>query len=101
MVARPTIAVGSMPALPEPATRQHTTIDEYYSGLGPDAPIKSLAEEIADNSANAHEALKFGNGTHADVAGDRHHARIGGLESPTATNLLQRQDRSAHKAIDE
>jgi Asp-tRNA(Asn)/Glu-tRNA(Gln) amidotransferase A subunit family amidase len=43
----------------------HRDIDHYYAHLGPDAPIKSLAEEVADNQANEHEALKFGNGTHA------------------------------------
>ncbi len=43
----------------------HRDIDSYYRHLGPDAPINSLAEEVADNQANEHEALKFGNGTHA------------------------------------
>ena len=44
----------------------HRDIDAYYRHLGPDAPIKSLAEEVADNLANEHEALKFGNSTHAN-----------------------------------
>src|SRR4051794_7891471 len=53
----------------------HRDIDHYYAHLGPDAPIKSLAEEVADNTANEHEALKFGNSTHAgalaiDIAPD-------------------------------
>ncbi|WP_053225669.1 amidase family protein [Solirubrobacter soli] len=43
----------------------HRDIDHYYAHLGPNAPIKSLAEEAADNLANEHEALKFGNSTHA------------------------------------
>ncbi len=43
----------------------HRDIDHYYAHLGPDAPIKCLAQEIADNTANEHEALKYGNGTHA------------------------------------
>ena len=57
------------------ATRQHKTIDEYYKRLGPHAPIKSLVEEVADNQANAHEALKFGNGNHLNASLRRHHAR--------------------------
>ena len=48
--------------------QQHKGIDEYYKRLGPSAPIKSLVEEVADNLANEHEALKFGNGTHANAA---------------------------------
>ena len=46
-------------------TRRTATSTRYYRHLGPDAPINSLAEEVADNQANEHEALKFGNGTHA------------------------------------
>ena len=52
-----------MPALPG-GYEQHKTIDEYYKRLGPNAPINSLVEEVADNQANAHEALKFGNDSH-------------------------------------
>ena len=69
----------------------HRDIDSYYAHLGPDAPINSLAEEVADNQANEHEALKFGNGTHAGLAGDRHQPRLGGVGRRTARNLLQRQ----------
>ena len=47
--------------------QQHKSIDEYYKRLGPSAPIKSLAEEVADNQANAHEALKFGNNSHVNA----------------------------------
>ncbi|MDA0166576.1 amidase family protein [Solirubrobacter ginsenosidimutans] len=43
----------------------HRDIDHYYAHLGPDAPIKSLQQENDDNFANEHEALKFGNSTHA------------------------------------
>ena len=64
IVERPTIDPGTLPALASLAYEAaHRDIDLYYQRLGPDAPIKSLAEEIADNQANAHEALKFGNGT--------------------------------------
>ena len=44
---------------------QAATSTTTTAHLGPDAPINSLGEEIADNQANEHEALKFGNGTHA------------------------------------
>ena len=54
------------PALPG-GYQQHKTINEYYKRLGASAPIKSLAEEVADNQANAHEALKFGNNSHVNA----------------------------------
>ena len=49
-----------MPALPS-GYEAHKTIDEYYKRLGPFAPIQSLLAEVADNTANAQQALKFGN----------------------------------------
>nr|WP_231135121.1 amidase family protein [Motilibacter deserti] len=66
MVERPMVAVGTVPAIPS-AYQQHKAIDEYYKNLGPDAPIKSLAEEVADNQANEHQALKFGNQNHVNA----------------------------------
>ncbi|MDX6639664.1 MAG: amidase [Solirubrobacteraceae bacterium] len=42
----------------------HKTIDGYYAHLGPDAPIKSMADEVADNNANPFLAEKFGNYQH-------------------------------------
>src|SRR4051794_29304401 len=64
LVERPTIKTR-----PQPGSglnyEAHRDIDHYYAHLGPNAPIKSLAEEVADNTANAQEALKFGNATHA------------------------------------
>ena len=66
MVPREQIAVGDVPALPG-GYQQHKTINEYYKRLGASAPIKSLAEEVADNQANAHEALKFGNNSHVNA----------------------------------
>ncbi|HSI81791.1 MAG TPA: amidase family protein [Solirubrobacterales bacterium] len=67
LVERPTINPGSLPALPGQG-EQHMAIDRYYERLGPDAPIKSLAEEIADNQANEHEALKFGHNSHLNAS---------------------------------
>jgi amidase len=63
MVERPSISVGTLPAgvLPYEA---HRDIDHYYKNLGPDAPIKSLAEELKINERESQQALKFGNGTH-------------------------------------
>ena len=65
MVPRPALTVPSIPALPS-GYEQHKSIDAYYARLGPDAPIKSLVEEVADNQANAQEALKFGNQNHVN-----------------------------------
>ena len=51
----------------------------------PVAPIKSLVEEVADNQANAHEALKFGNDNHAQLVAVRRHARRRERDRRTAT----------------
>jgi amidase len=67
MVPRPAIAVPPVPGLPA-GYQQHKAINEYYKNLGPLAPIKSLTEEIAANNAEAHQALKFGNGNHVNSA---------------------------------
>jgi amidase len=59
----PTAAVAGLP----PGTNSYEAkrdITRYYENLGPDAPIKSLAEEIAANQAEPHQALKFGNSSH-------------------------------------
>ena len=55
------------PRLPS-GYEQHKTIDEYYKRLGPQAPIQSLVEEVADNQAEAQQALKFGNGNHLNAS---------------------------------
>jgi amidase len=98
MVSRPTIAVGSMPALPS-GYEAHKTIDEYYKRLGPLVPIHSLVEEVADNQANEHEALKFGNASHlnnslSDITPG------GANELAYRTNLPLRKA-AWHKAIDD
>ena len=67
MVQRPKATVPTAPGLPS-GYQQHKRIHEYYKRLGPAAPIKSLVEEVADNLANEHQALKFGNATHASAA---------------------------------
>ena len=66
LVERPNINPGSLPGgvLAYEAKRD---IGSYYRHLGPDAPIKTVEQEMADNLANEHEALKFGNGTHASA----------------------------------
>jgi len=64
MVERPNISPSGIPGsvLNYEAKRD---IGAYYRHLGPDAPIKTVEQEMADNLANEHEALKFGNSTHA------------------------------------
>ncbi|GAA4586545.1 hypothetical protein GCM10023194_33020 [Planotetraspora phitsanulokensis] len=98
MVPRPTTSVGTLPSLPS-GYEQHKTIDEYYKRLGPQAPIKSLADEVADNQANAQQALKFGNNNHvnalnADIASG------GANEIAYRANLPVRKA-AWHKAIDD
>jgi Asp-tRNA(Asn)/Glu-tRNA(Gln) amidotransferase A subunit family amidase len=67
LVERPTISPSGIPSGSILNYEAHRDIDSYYRHLGPDAPIKSLAEEEADNMANSQEALKFGNSTHHDA----------------------------------
>src|SRR3954454_20203384 len=50
LVERPTINTGTQPASVL-NYEAHRDIDHYYAHLGPNAPIKSLAEEVADNTA--------------------------------------------------
>ena len=96
MVERPTI---SPPGIPGGIFHYEAQrdINPYYHHLGPDAPINSLTEEIADNQANAHEALKFGNNNHAGPGVD--------ISPDSAASVIYRTDlvsgkRSAARAID-
>ena len=98
MVPRAQTVVPTLPALPS-GYEQHKTIDEYYLRLGPDAPIKSLVEEVADNQANAQEALKFGNQNHvnsslADIT-------PGGANETTYRTNLRIRKAAWHKAIED
>ncbi|MEN3361363.1 MAG: amidase [Mycobacteriales bacterium] len=63
LVPRPVATLPALPPVPG-GYEPHKTIDEYYQRLGPDAPIKSLVGEVADNQANPQQALKFGNSQH-------------------------------------
>ena len=71
MVERPTALNPPIGNLPSQTTvlnfEAKRDINRYYANLGPSAPVKSLAEEIAANTAESHQALKFGNATHATV----------------------------------
>ncbi|MEO3811596.1 amidase family protein [Sphaerisporangium sp. B11E5] len=98
MVPRPTVQIPTLPSLPA-GYEQHKSIDEYYKRLGPNAPIKSLAEEVADNQANAQQALKFGNNSHlnalnADVT-------PGGANETAYRATLPVRKAAWHKAIND
>ena len=88
-------------AVPAPARRLRAAQDHqrYYENLGPPAPINSLVEEIADNQAKAHEALKFGNVNHlnaslADIT-------PGGANELAYRATLPVRKAAWHKAIDD
>lgn len=98
MVPRPQATVGPMPGLAA-GYESHKTIDEYYKRLGPAVPIHSLVEEVADNQANAEQALKFGNNTHLNNSTSDISAG-GANETQYRTNPPQRKA-AWHKAIDD
>ena len=56
-----------MPGLPS-GYQQHKAINVYYKRLGADRADQVLVEEVADNQANEHEALKFGNDSHLNAS---------------------------------
>ena len=87
-----------VPALPG-GYQQHKSIDEYYKRLGPNAPIKTLVEEVADNQANAHEALKFGN----DATSTRRWrtSRPAARTRPAYRAAMPIRRAAQHKAIDD
>ncbi|NAS25323.1 hypothetical protein GT755_27020 [Herbidospora sp. NEAU-GS84] len=98
MVPRPTATVPSLPALPS-GYEQHKSINSYYERLGPQAPIKSLLQEIQVNQAEAHQALKFGNNSHLNAS--QSDVTPGGAnEQLYRTNLAIRKA-AWHKAIDD
>ena len=98
MVPRAQIDVAPVPALPG-GYQQHKSINEYYARLGPQAPIKSLAEEVADNQANAHEALKFGNNSHVNsLAAD---VSAGGANETAYREAMPIRRAAQHKAIND
>jgi amidase len=97
MVSRPSINPGTLPA-GVLAWEAHRDIDHYYKNLGPEAPINSLAEELKVNEREAHQALKFGNGTHQsayeeDISPDS-------ADTATYKNNLLVGKRLAHAGID-
>ena len=65
MVPDASTTVASLASLPS-GWEAHATIDEYYKGLGPNVPIKSLADEVAYDNTNPQEAEKDGNSAHAN-----------------------------------
>ncbi len=98
MVPRPTATIPSLPALPS-GYEQHKSINSYYERLGPQAPIKSLLQEIQVNQAEAHQALKFGNNSHLN-ASQSDVTPGGATEQLYRTNLAIRKA-AWHKAIDD
>jgi Asp-tRNA(Asn)/Glu-tRNA(Gln) amidotransferase A subunit family amidase len=65
MVPDPATTDATLAPLPS-GWEAHATIDEYYQDLGPNAPVKSLAQEVAIDNANPQEGAKDGNSAHAN-----------------------------------
>jgi amidase len=101
MVPRPSATVGPItnPNFSILNYEAHRDITHYYQHLGPLAPIHSLEQEIADNQANAHEALKFGNGTHMTAAAID--VSDGSAESAQYRAALTTGKSATHKAIED
>src|SRR5690606_10135398 len=73
-------------------------INRYYQRLGNSAPITSLTQEIEDNLANAHEALKFGHSTH--TAAEAQDITVNSADSVKYRADLLLGKQLAHEAID-
>ena len=107
MVPDASTTVATLAPLPS-GWEAHATIDEYYKGLGPNVPVKSLAQEVALDNTNPQEATKDGNSAHASesLSDD---TTITNPLSPTAlgqtnatqfaTNLVLRKA-AYHSAVD-
>jgi Asp-tRNA(Asn)/Glu-tRNA(Gln) amidotransferase A subunit family amidase len=65
MVPDPATTVATLTPLPT-GWEQHATIDEYYQRLGPNAPVKSLVQEVAVDNTDPQEGEKDGNSSHAN-----------------------------------
>jgi Asp-tRNA(Asn)/Glu-tRNA(Gln) amidotransferase A subunit family amidase len=89
MVPDPATTVATLAPLPI-GFEQHATIDEYYQRLGASAPVKSLVQEVAVDSANPQEGAKDGNSAHAaeSLADD---STITSPSSPTAQGIANAQ----------
>jgi Asp-tRNA(Asn)/Glu-tRNA(Gln) amidotransferase A subunit family amidase len=99
LVNRPAVAATGLGSTNILSYEAHRDVTHYYRHLGPNAPIKSLEEEIAKNQDEAAQALKFGNGTHvASAAVD--------ISDDSAASVAYRKDlvdgkRITHKAIED
>ncbi|HVX33299.1 MAG TPA: amidase family protein [Solirubrobacterales bacterium] len=98
MVPDEKTTVEAIPSLPN-GYEAHATIDEYYKHLGPEAPVKSLAEEVAVDNTNPQEALKDGNSAHANEA--KADIAPGGANQKAYEELLPIRKTAFHKAIEE
>jgi amidase len=98
MVPRPLTTVPTLPPVPN-GYEQHKTIDAYYQRLGPQAPIHSLVEEVADNQANAQQSLKYGNSQH--LAESLTDTSPGGPNEVRFRTNLPLRKAIWHKAIDD
>ena len=92
LVERPTISPGSAcPAARCSTTRRTATSTTTTRTSARTRRSSRSQQEIADNLANEHEALKFGNGTHAERAGDRH-------QPDSAASIAYRNEPAAGQA---
>jgi Asp-tRNA(Asn)/Glu-tRNA(Gln) amidotransferase A subunit family amidase len=64
MVPDPATTDATLAPLPT-GWEPHATIDEYYQRLGSGAPVKSLVQEVAIDTANPQAGAKDGNSAHA------------------------------------
>jgi Asp-tRNA(Asn)/Glu-tRNA(Gln) amidotransferase A subunit family amidase len=91
-----TTATG-LPALPS-HYEEHATIDDYYKRLGPNAPVKSLVQEVEVDNTNPQEALKFGNSNHAAEAAAED--TPGGVNQQAYDTILPQRKKIYHEAIE-
>jgi amidase len=97
MVSDPSTTTATVPANPS-GYEAHATIDEYYKGLGPLAPVQSLAQEVAIDNTNPQEGAKDGNSAHASES--LVDITPGGANETAFRNNLPIRKKAFHTAID-
>jgi amidase len=97
MVEDKATTASGLPPLP-PHYEEKATIEAYYKRLGPNAPVKSLVQEVQVDETDPQEALKFGNKEHKVES--EAEATPGGPNQQAYDKALPERKKIYHEAIE-